>query len=375
MRVLYVHSGNLFGGVEALMVTLVQHQNLCPEMEPHFALCFDGHFSREVSALGAPVYPLGQVRVSRPLTVRRARRNLESLLRQKSFDLVVLHSAWSQAIFGPVVRSSGLPLVFWIHDVPDGLPWPERWARWSPAPALVLCNSQYTAERLPKLYPQALSKVIYCPVAPPAGEYSNGDLKEVRAEFNTPEDATVILQISRLEPHKGQLAHLEALASLRDLPGWVCWQVGGVQKPEEVQYLERIKRTAIELGVDDRIRFLDWQPDVQKLIAAADIYCQPNIYPEPFGLTFVEALYAGRPVVATSIGGPKEIVNESCGFLVSPNNAPSLAAKLRELIQNKELRVALGKGGYARARQLCDPATQIRTLYEALRPLSSNGSN
>jgi len=364
MRVLYVHSGNLFGGVETLMLTLVQHQNLCPGMDAHFALCFEGKFSEELLAAGAPVYSLGNVRVSRPLSVRRARLNLKDLLRGKSFDLVVLHSSWAQAVFSPVVRSFRIPLVLWLHDVPDGMPWPERWASWSPPPALVLCNSKYTAARLPKLYQEIQTRLIYCPVAPPAAEYSTDDLKTVRALFQTRNDAAVILQISRLELHKGHLAHLEALALLRDLPGWVCWQVGGVQRPEEARYLANIKSAAVRLGIDHRIRFLGWQPDVQKIIAAADIYCQPNIYPEPFGITFVEALYAGKPAIATSIGGPKEIVDKTCGFLVSPNHAPSLASTLRELIQHKELRIKLGSAGPVRARELCDVKTQILRLNE-----------
>ena len=77
MRLLYVHSGNLFGGVETLMLTLVKHQQLCPDMEPHFALCFSKEGLRmELLALGAPGYELENARVSRPLTIRRARRNL-----------------------------------------------------------------------------------------------------------------------------------------------------------------------------------------------------------------------------------------------------------------------------------------------------------
>lgn len=365
MRVLYVHSGNLFGGVETLMLTLVQNQDLCPSMEPHFALCFEGRFSEALSSFDVGVYPLGNVRVSRPLTVGRARLRLKKLLREKRFDLIVLHSAWAQAVFGPTVRSVGIPSILWVHDVPDGMPWPERWARWSPAPRGVLCNSRYTADRLPKLYPRIESKLLYCPVAAPVTEYSNGDLNNVRALFNTQEDATVILQISRLEQHKGHLAHLEALALLRDLPGWVCWQVGSPQKSEEAHYLEEIISTAIRLGVSDRIRFLGWQPDVQKIIAASDIYCQPNIYPEPFGITFIEALYTRKPVVATAIGGALEIVDESCGLLVSPQDARALAAALRRLIQDQPLRARLGAGGPARARKLCDVETQMQRLYES----------
>lgn len=375
MRALYVHSGNLFGGVETLMLTLVQQQRVCPAMEPHFAVCFAGKFTEELAALGAPIYHLGSARVSRPLTIRRARRNLKELLQREHFDLVILHSAWAQAVFGPTIHAARRPLVFWCHEVPEGMPWPERWAGWSAVPELVLCNSNYTAERLPKIYPHLEPRLIYCPVAAPTAEYSAADLRAVRASFQTAEDATVILQISRLERHKGHLAHLEALARLRDLPGWVCWQVGSVQKPEEIQYLEDIKDAAVRLGINDRIRFLGWQPEVQKLLAASDIYCQPNIYPEPFGITFIEALYARKPVVATSLGGPKEIVDDSCGFLIAPNDAVLLADTLRELIANQPLRNQLGAAGPLRAQKLCDPATQMRHLYEAFVSVSRNGFN
>ena len=47
MRVLHVSSGNIFGGIESMLVTLAQHRSLCPALEPHFALCFDGRVARE----------------------------------------------------------------------------------------------------------------------------------------------------------------------------------------------------------------------------------------------------------------------------------------------------------------------------------------
>jgi len=374
MRILYVHSGNLFGGIETLMLTLVKHQRACSDMEPHFALCFEGKFTDELSALGAPTSQLGNVRVSRPLTIRRARQNLKDLLRREHFDVVVVHSAWALAIFGPTIRSADRPLVFWVHDIPDGMPWPERWARRT-QPDLVICDSRFTAERLPRLYPQCHYRIIHCPIAPTLNTFSSDELYAVRAEFDTPKEAVVILQISRLERHKGHLLHLEALGMMKDVANWVCWQVVGVQRSEEVRYFEQLKETARRLGIEDRVRFVGWQPDVQRLIAASDIYCQPNISPEAFGISFIEALYAGKPAVATALGGPKELVDDSCGFLLPTNDAHLLAATLRELIGNLRLRNELGAAGPARAHKLCDPATQMRILCAAFRSVSQNGLN
>ena len=57
---------------------------------------------------------------------------------------------------------------------------------------------------------------------------------------------------------------------------------------------------------------------------AADLYCQPNAAAEPFGLTFIEAMYAGLPIVGTRLGGPAETVDASCGVLVEPGDIAGL---------------------------------------------------
>lgn len=365
MRVLHVHSGNLYGGVETLLLTLVRAHHLCPEMRSDFALCYERRLSKELKAAGAPVHLLGETRVSQPLTIRRARRALSNLLRRERFDLVICHSAWSQSIFGPVARAAQLPLVFWLHDATNGRHWLDRWAG-RIEPDLALCNSRFTAATLPHCYRRVRAEVFYCPVAPPEYRYSNADHMAMRVELQTPEDAVVIIQVSRMEAWKGHAAHLEALSLLRDLPGWVCWQVGGAQRSQEIQYVEELKKTAARSGIADRVRFLGQRSDVARLLAAADIHCQPNTGPEPFGITFIEALYAGLPVVTTAIGGACEIVDDSCGVLVPADDVRALAASLRRLIQDQALRIKLGAAAPKRARQLCDPATQMPRLHELL---------
>src|SRR3989442_12975686 len=114
MRVLHVHSGNLHGGVETLLLTLARYRDLCPAMEPEFALCFEGRLSEELTAAEVPVHFLGEARGRRPTTVWRARRRLKDLLQRRRFDLVVCHMAWPPARFGPLVRPPHPPLVFWL---------------------------------------------------------------------------------------------------------------------------------------------------------------------------------------------------------------------------------------------------------------------
>ena len=82
MRLLHVYSGNLYGGIEAILVSLARYRALCPGLAQEFALCFDGRLSRELQTLGVPVHSVGEVRASRPLTIQRARRALATARRQ-----------------------------------------------------------------------------------------------------------------------------------------------------------------------------------------------------------------------------------------------------------------------------------------------------
>ncbi len=365
MRVLHIYSGNLYGGIETMLVTLARERALCPEMQPHFALSFEGRLSEELCAASVPVHMLGNVRASHPQTVLRARRALAELLRTHDFDIAICHAPWSQAIFAKPVRAAGLPQVFWLHDAIDGRHWLERWARRTP-PDLIVCNSRYTAVTTKNLYRDVQAEVIYCPVSLSETARSNGERAATRRGLETPQEATVIIQVSRMEAWKGHALHLEALAGMRDVPGWVCWLVGGAQRPQEVQYLAGLKQIVTQSGLAERVIFLGERFDVPRLLAAADIHCQPNIQPEPFGITFIEALNAGLPVVTTSLGGAQEIVDDSCGILVAPGDAGELSSALNKLIDDEGLRVVLGAAGRARANRLCDPAAQIKQLYLAL---------
>jgi glycosyltransferase involved in cell wall biosynthesis len=110
----------------------------------------------------------------------------------------------------------------------------------------------------------------------------------VRRELETASEAVVIVQVSRLEEWKGHRALLTALGLLRDVSGWTCWIVGGVQQAREAPYLESLKNLAADLQIKDRIRLVGQRSDVPRLFAAADLFCQPNSGPEPFGIVFVE---------------------------------------------------------------------------------------
>jgi glycosyltransferase involved in cell wall biosynthesis len=367
VKVLHLHSGNLYGGVETFLLTLARLRHLAPSMDMSVALCFDERIAAELRREAVPTSIFGAVRLRRPDTVWHVRQKLAKLLSQRSFDVAVCHQAWPLAVFGPVLKASGLPIVSWTHMARAG-----NWLEWLAErtdPDVMICNSEFTASLLPP--GRARVAVAYYPVIsvtlPPVPPERS---QQIRQELRTSAHDIVVIQVSRMEALKGQTVCLEAMAQLRDRAGWTCWQVGGAQRPAEAQYLQTLRDTAHRTGIADRVRFVGERTDVPDLLSASDIYCQPNVGPEGFGITFVEAMAAGVPVVTSRIGGAVEVVNDSCGVLVPYASdaalASSVATSLDTLIADGGMRKRLGDAGRARARALCDPATQMGRIAEVL---------
>jgi glycosyltransferase involved in cell wall biosynthesis len=352
MRVLHVAAGNLYGGVERILVEIARATGGRHE----FGLSFDGRLSSELDALGARRHAIGEVRFSRPLSVWRARRRLAVIARTGGFDAVVCHSPWAYALGAPALDAPAL----WVHDALDGRHWTERRVAARP-PALAICNSRYTASALERWLPDAARAVVYAPVSAPAVHTSRS---EVRARLGADDETVAIVIACRFERWKGHADLLEAAAALE--AKWTLWIAGGAQRPHEHEYERELREQAAGAALAGHVHFLGERADVADLLNAADVHCQPNSGPEPFGLAFVEALHAGLPVLTTDAGGAPEIVTPACGVLVSPRDITALRDALSSLAGSRERRARLGRAGPGRARELCDPQRQVASLEAAL---------
>ena len=369
LSVLHVHSGNLFGGIERAILTCVENLHFVPSIHFEFALCFRGRFTESLAAAGHKIHELPEVRTRNPFSILAARGELKRLLACNRYDVVICHSPWSHSIFAPVIRSAGVPELFWAHDHFRGKHWLERWARRS-QPDFVISNSDYTDLSVPGLFAGVSHQVLRCPIQTRPVDLAPELRSRLRAELDTPDNAVVIIQVSRMESWKGQDLLLEAASMISpDLP-WVIWFVGGAERRKEKSYFAGLTAKANYLGIAKRVRFTGHRTDVPHLLSAADIFCQPNRGPEPFGLVFVEALVQALPVVTFDMGGPAEIIDDTCGVLVPPGNVEKLGFQLRQLASQPDRRRQFASAGPDRAKRLCDPALILPQLETILRQLS-----
>jgi phosphatidyl-myo-inositol dimannoside synthase len=167
------------------------------------------------------------------------------------------------------------------------------------------------------------------------------------------EGKIVVLTVARLVPRKGHRIALKAFAKVcREIPDAHYLIVG--TGPDE-QHLRAIVQ---ESGISDRVTFAGYVPGDQlpEIYNTCDVMVMPNRQEENgdvegFGIVFLEASAAGKPVVGGRSGGAFEAIVEGVtGYLVNPDDADELAGILRRLLGDRELRERLGAAGASRVR-------------------------
>ncbi|MGI8906582.1 MAG: glycosyltransferase family 4 protein [Candidatus Sumerlaeaceae bacterium] len=160
----------------------------------------------------------------------------------------------------------------------------------------------------------------------------------------------VLLTLGRLAPRKGIDVTLRAVKILTgEFPDLVYLVIG------EGSDLPRLQNLAGELGIEQVVRFLGTVQDSRSVYAIADIFCMPNRQMsdgerEGFGIVFLEAGLAGKPVIAGRSGGaPDAVVHEETGLLVNPESAEEVAGAIRRLLGDQVLASRLGQAGRQRA--------------------------
>lgn len=169
---------------------------------------------------------------------------------------------------------------------------------------------------------------------------ANHSRTDARTALGVPADGPLLVAVGNLYPVKDHATLLRAVAGL---PG-VRVAIAGRGDEEE-----NLLRLARELGIAERVHLLGLRDDIDRVLAAADLFVQPSLS-EGLPLAILEAMAAGCPVVATRVGGTEEaVIDGETGLLVAPAAPDELAAALEGLLATPSRLAAMAKAGRARA--------------------------
>lgn len=163
--------------------------------------------------------------------------------------------------------------------------------------------------------------------------------------------------VTRITPEKGIHILVRAMSELRkslldrkmDVKLLI---VGGPYFQKDYEYLESLKREVTELGIEDSVIFTGFLSDTRVVTTLLDIVLVPSIIPEACPRTIIEAMAVGRPVIATPLGGSKELVTPKTGILVPPEDPKAFASAINTLSKDNEKLTEMGESARQRSEEL-----------------------
>jgi len=365
LKILYVHrsAGRTYGGALVELLRVLERLDR-GAFEPRVLLSledFHADLFRKIGVrticLPLPSFRKGKSLPKIPFVLYR----LVRFLRREGIDLVHVNDADDAAL---LILAS----------------------KWVGIPCLVHARSEMEPKKFKKLRVHRADRVLAVSEAVRQAAISGGveekrvrtsysgcDLEKiekeaalfsVRERFGLPSDALLVGSVANIAPKKGLHYLIEACARVSD-PSLFCVIVGADDHGMQKDLVAR----ADALGIGHRVRFVGFQERVIPFIAAMDLFVLASV-DEGFGIVLLEAMALGKPVIATEVHGPPEIVlSGKTGFLVPPADSDALAKAITLLARNADLREEMGRAGRARVWERFTLERQVReweSIYRSL---------
>lgn len=188
--------------------------------------------------------------------------------------------------------------------------------------------------------PKGKCHVVHNSIPPLPVDVSDDDTTDLRKLYNIDHYTPIMMFTGRVRRSKGCATIIEALAMTDTARKWAMVFVGA-GKPAD--YPETLMKMARKHGIDNRIHFYGFTSDARSLVRQADIGLQPSIVREALGLSQLEFMQAGVPLITTDNGAQPEYVdNGRTGLLIRPDSPSELADAIGRLLRSSDLRTDIG---------------------------------
>lgn len=280
-----------------------------------------------------------------------------SLIRREGIQVMHLH-CYGCSSFGRVAGLiSGVPSVIHDYDTEVYFPYPSYLSLadrlLAPGTAKALAASPMVKRFMMTKRKIDEDKIRMLFHAVPLEKYDPIPVERIRAvreQLDVPPGAPLTCTVTKLGPQRGNEMLLETAAKvLERLPDTVfllIYKPTHLHRQPDRRYVpadhentvQELKRRRQELGLQDRVRFIEQEENVDDLVAASDLFVAPFLSERFSSVGIVEAMALGKPVIATDLGEQREIVRDGAnGFLVQPGDVDQLADALHRTLSNPDL--------------------------------------
>ena len=361
-NILYLDSGSGIGGGQRSLLLLLDLLDKA-RFTPFVGCLGDSSFAAEVEKTAASVVPLSlpaahnKTDKVKRFTLRdlledfrqlRVIIELHRIVKRHAIDLIHANSLSVALLGGIVARLNRIPILMHkryatSYGILDRLC--EKLLH------RVILVSEATRWDFAPVEKQTL---IYNGVDLNAFQASREEIETLRTELfsDDPNAAVLVGVVTRITPEKGIHVLVSAMQKLKGKADIKLLIVGGPYFQKDVDYMDTLKQEVADLGIEDSVIFTGFLSDTRIVTSLLDIVLVPSIIPEACPRTIIEAMAVGKPVIATPLGGSKELVTPETGILVPPEDASAVADAIATLASDQERLAAMGNAARNRAVQL-----------------------
>jgi glycosyltransferase involved in cell wall biosynthesis len=333
-----IDQGEYLGGAERFFSELLSsvHQ----EYEIHLITGDNGEYKNryqdtEIKIHSIQIPPLKPYGVKSLKNLKKCQQQISKLVEQIQPDAMISNTVRTHIISSTIAKKKGIPLLWMAHD----LTFPKALLRWFLRyPKTILSCSRYVADYyLPNHTNKVAKELLY-----PYGVHKEA-LEKIAIQRKEP----IIGMIGKFTPWKGQDLFIQMAAKLhQDFPGVQFIIIGDIYPGDEEShdYYQKCMEMIKEKGLENTLQ-VHKSNDVLSEIASWEVLVHCSRDPEPLGRVILEGMTAGCAVVASDLGGPREIVHDSeNGILCKPSLA-QLVRTVGNLITNDDRRHKLQQTG------------------------------
>ena len=359
IKVAFVDHSPEIGGAESSLLTLLRHMDK-KQFKATVILTSEGLFSkrlREENIQVKVIYlPLTLIRLKRGnalktflflaaylFPIQFFMIKLCFYLRKNKFDLILTNTIKAHFYGSIAARLCFIPVIWRFHDILSptdfspvliqsitffGKRFPTRILAVSDLARDYLVRDGLKGDKV---------EVIFSGIDNDRYEFKNTS-RNIRNEFNIGDNVKLVGCIGRIIPQKGQRSFLLAIPEvIKKYPETFFLIVGDVYLKEE-RYKEELLEIIKKNKIEDRVKFTGFRYDIRNLIRSLDILVFPSVAPESFGLSVLEAMSLGKPVIASKVGGVCEIIEDGVnGMLIEPNHPEQITDRIIQLLSDKEM--------------------------------------
>jgi glycosyltransferase involved in cell wall biosynthesis len=295
---------------------------------------------------------------------------LKKLCKQNQIDIIYTNTA--PVIIGGILSIfTGIKNVWHLHEILEPSSFMHRFFGWlinATAQKVIVVSDAVYNNWAGRIGASKMVKVYNGFEASGVNDSANDNASaSLRDQLNLNDNTVLVGMVGRVNLIKGQFYFIQIAAAAK-VAGLNCHfvMIGDAYKGYEYLY-PQLESQIAELGLQNSITNLYYQPNAVSLIQQLDIFVLPSIKPDSFPVVILEAMAAGKPIIATNQGGAQEQIDDCVtGFLVPINDATIAAQKLGVLVNNPDMRTRMGQAGAKKLKEQFSLATFNKNIVDQI---------